>query len=496
MREVGASGLKRFSGFVYEEFLRELVGWKGVAIYKEMANNDPTVNAVLFAITMLCRGVQWRAKPASEQPYDKEAADFLESCMNDMSQSWTDTISEILTMLQYGYSAHEIVYKRRCGQSGPGWMKSKHADGRIGWRKIPLRSQDTIYRWLFDDHGGIKGVQQLAPPHYYLTEIPIEKMLLFRTAIDKNNPEGRSILRGAYRPWYMKKNIENIEAIGIERDLAGLPVALVPPELLSSGANAGQKAILQNLKEIVTNIRRDEQEGIVFPMAYDTNGKLMYELKLLSTGGQRQFDTDKIIQRYDQRIAMTALADFILIGHSNVGSFALQSSKTELFSVAIGAFLDIIADVFNRFAIPRLFELNDFEVTDYPTLVHGDLETIDLKDLGAYISSLASAGYPLFPSTDGELEKYLMKIAGLPEPIDPLRTVSQVVAPPRKTTDEFVKQVEIPYDDKQRPQGANSGDTTPVNGQPATPIVTNATGDTEQQSAMRAAAARQLTLNV
>jgi hypothetical protein len=479
-REIGASGLKRFSGFVFEEFLNELVGWNGVRIYKEMGDNDPTVSALLFAIKMLCRRVPWRVEPASDQPYDKEAGEFLESCMNDMSQTWIDTIDEVLEMLRYGYNVNEIVYKRRCGESFDPSMRSKHNDGRIGWRKLPTRSQDTIYRWQFDDHGGIQGVEQLAPPHYYHVTIPVEKMLLFRTTVNKNNPEGRSILRGAYRPWYMKKNIENIEAIGVERDLAGLPVALVPPELLSSSASTIQKNILGNIKEIVTNIRRDEQEGIVFPMAYDNNGKLMYELKLLSTGGQRQFDTDKIITRYDKRILMVALADFILLGQENVGSFALSSSKTNIFSTAIGAFLDIIADVFNRFAVPRLFALNDFRMSDHPRISHGDLESVDLKELGDYISKLAGAGMPLFPNI--ELEKYLMKVASMPEPLEQAPEMDLHIEPTEPETPGKV--VEIPAVPTQTPTGlAKPSDTTPVNGQPKPEkVVTNISGNTEVTS--------------
>ncbi|WP_155274431.1 hypothetical protein [Piscirickettsia salmonis] len=45
---------------------------------------------------------------------------------------------------------------------------------------------------------------------------------MFRTTSRKGNPEGRSILRNAYQPWYYKKNLESIESIGIERNLVGL----------------------------------------------------------------------------------------------------------------------------------------------------------------------------------------------------------------------------------------------------------------------------------
>lgn len=487
-REVGATGLKRFSGFIFEEFLRELTGWKAIAIYKEMRWNDPVIWACLYAIEMMCRRVPWRVQPASTQPFDLEAAEYLETCMNDMSETWIDTISEIFSFLPYGYSVHEICYKRRCGDVLDPSMRSKYSDGRIGWRKLPIRSQDTIYRWQFDDHGGIQGVEQLAPPHYYHVTIPVEKMLLFRTSVEKNNPEGRSLLRGAYFSWYKKKNIENIEGIGIERDLAGLPVIECPSEILSANASVEQKALLANLKSIVINVRRDEQEGVIMPMAYDTSGKPLFNLKLLTTGGSRQFDTDKVVQRYDQRIAMTMLADFILLGHEKVGSFALASSKTNLFATALGALLDIVSDVFNRYAVPRLFALNpDFEISDYPKIMHGDTEQVDLNDLGNYIQKLSMAGFPLFPNMD--LEKHLLKVANCPEPIEP-ETMEDMQVEAKSGT-KPKKIVEIPEDD-----GNKLGDQTdPVNQKPGTSkAITNLTGNTETTSGIGAAAETQAAL--
>lgn len=479
MRQVGSTGLRRFSGFIYEEFLKELTGWMGVAVFKEMADNDATVGGILFTIDKLCRRVPWRVQPASQQPFDIEAAEFLETCMDDMDTTWIDQIAEILSMLTYGFSVHELVYKRRCGDGFNPTMRSKYQDGRIGWRGIPIRSQDSIYRWQFDDHGGIQGVEQLAPPHYYHVTIPTEKMLLFRTTIHKNNPEGRSMLRSAYRSWYMKKNIENIEAIGVERDLAGLPMALVPPEMLTQGASAAQKALLGEIKQIVTNVRRDEQEGLVFPLMYDQNGKLLYDFKLLSTGGSRQFDTNKIIERYDQRIAMSCLADFLLLGgQSSTGSWAMHSDKTKIFSSAIGAFLDIICDTFNRFAIPRLFALNDFQISDYPKIVHGDLQSVDLKELGDYITKLSQAGMMMFP--DPELEKYLREAANLPIPPDPMKEPDQQVQP--KHMEQPEKVTEIPGLPIQTPTGLNvPADTTPVNQKPPVQTVTtNESGTTDE----------------
>jgi len=415
--ELGATGLTRFGGWISEEWLNDLQGVKGIRIYKEMRDNDPVIGAILFALKMLIRQASWRIDAAGDSQADREAADFLKSCMGDMSHSWNDFIAEVLSMLVFGWSLHEICYKRRLGDNRDPAKRSKHNDGRIGWRKIPIRAQETLFEWVFDDDGGIKAMRQQPPPDYKLRAIPIEKALLFRTETSKNNPEGRSILRNAWRPYYFKKNIEEIEGIGIERDLAGLPVALVPPELLSPNATDEQKAVLKSIKELVTKLRRDEMEGVVFPAEDLPDGKKTgYKLTLLSAGGnsRRNFDTNAIITRYDQRIAMTVMADFIMLGHEKVGSFALSSSKTELFSLAVGAILDSIEEVLNTYAVPRLFSLNSFQgLSGLPKLVHGDVETPDLKELGEYISALAGAGVNLFP--DDQLENYLREAANFPK---------------------------------------------------------------------------------
>ena len=414
--EIGSSGLHQYGGEIQQDFLRQLRGKQAYANYREMADNDPVIGAMLHAIEMLIRAVDWSVEPADDE--DERAiteAEFVSSCLGDMSDSWADTLAAIMGFLVYGYSYHEIVYKRRQGYTKDPRTRSKHSDGRIGWRKLPTRSQETIDRWDLDPSGGIKGAYQNDPNSSKkgVVFLPIEKCLLFRTTSKLNNPQGRSVLRNAFIPWYYKRRIQEIEAIGIERDLAGLPVALVPPQLLSNAATSEERAALDAIKQIVRNVKRDEQEGIVFPLAYDPEtGNPAYDLKLLSTGGRRQFDTDAIIARYDQRIAMTVLADFLLLGHENVGSQALSVSKVDLFVRSLDAYLSEIAEVFNQHAIPRLMRLNGVDEALAPTLTWSTPKSVDLASIGSFVTSLAQAGAPLFP--DENLEGYLRGIAGLP----------------------------------------------------------------------------------
>lgn len=430
--EFGRIGQKRVGGFYSEEFLKELKGRKGMEVYKEMTSNDEVIGAIDTVIELIIRQVTWDVEAGGKKTQvDQKAAEFVKSCLDDMQKTWTDTIAEILSFIDYGWSFHEIVYKFRRGVQVDRRYRSKYDDGLIGWAKLPIRAQDTLWEWQVDNEDNLLGMTQLPPPTYQLLTIPIEKALHFRTTSAKDNPEGRSIWRRAYRPWYFKKRIQEIEGIGIERDLAGLPV-LIPPESVDI-YNTNDPEMVKTLAwatKTVTSIRRDSMEGVVIPYGWT--------LQLLNSGGRRNFDTSKVIERYDTRIAMLGLADFMLLGHQNTGSYALSSDKTELFTLALKAFLGIICEVFNNQAIPRLIDLNASAfrgLTGYPQLKHGDVEAPNLKDLSAFIKDMTGVGV-IVPGP--ELERYVRQVANLPEEAEAAfdREQRQKPNPNANTTDE------------------------------------------------------------
>ena len=287
------------------------------------------------------------------------------------------------------------------------------------------------------------GMTQMPPPSFQLYTIPTSKALLFRTKSRKDNPEGRSILRNAYRCWYFKRRIQEIEGIGVERDLAGLPVLHAPSELdIWNQDDENAVRIRMELESIVQQIRRDELEGVVLPQGY--------ELELLSSGGTRQFDTNSIINRYDTRIAMTVLADFIFLGHQQNGSWALSSDKTEMFAMAIGAFLDMICETFNSQGIPSLIDMNGkhFEgITDYPKMTHGDIEDADITKISSYIKDMTGIGV-LIP--DDGLEDYIRRVGHLPKRNSDTRVSNDIREqyknqnqPPEPQTNKDKKQEEL-----------------------------------------------------
>lgn len=428
--EIGSTGLHYSSGYVYEEFLPKLRWPRAGDIYLEMSSNDPVITAILLCARQLVRNVTWSVEDASDSPEDKAAGEFLRECMEDMSTPWTSTIDDILSFFEYGWSYNEIVYKHRTGKVGRG-HNSKYSDGRIGWHKIVGRSQRTLESWKIDEKtGSILGMNQYTEKGTVF--IPIEKALLFRTTTARNNPEGKSLLRGAYRPWYFKKHIEEVEGIGIERDLAGLPV-VTAPEGVDVWSNDNPKAVetRADALKLVSSIRRDRNEGVLMPFGWT--------LELLSSGSSRQFDTSAVINRYDQRIAITMLADIVMLGADKVGSFALANVKQSMLGACLDALMSNVVDIFNTIAIPRLFALNTFNITKYPQMKISKVVAPDTDKIANYISKLSGAKMPLFPDVD--LENYLRSLVNFPAVTEneELRERQERVAGVNDTSDKGTK---------------------------------------------------------
>jgi hypothetical protein len=412
-RELGATGLRFSGGFVLEEFLPQLQGTLARQAYREMSDNDPVIGGILLAFNEVMGRLDWHIeKPEEATAEELVAYDFIAGAFEDTEDTWDVTLSEILSMLVYGWSWMEVVYKIRGGQKNPSKMyRSKYSDGRIGWRNFAIRSQDSYLRWDFDEWGNVKGLvqQDISTGMHY---IPLEKSLLFRTSEFKNNPEGISMLRRAYTSWYYKKRIQEIEAIGIERDLAGYPVVYAPQEWFSPDADAGTIQSLQAIQSLVTNIKRNQSEGVVLPHLTDESGNKVLTLELLSSGGSRNFDTGAIIDRYNKMIATSMLADFVLLGQGSVGSFALGSQKLESWQMIVESLAKSIAEVFNKNAIEKLLRLNGIECQHPPKLVFGSVARTDLASLAPYLSALADSG--ILSMDDPDLEAWARQQADIP----------------------------------------------------------------------------------
>jgi hypothetical protein len=376
-----------------------------------MAESSPVIGAALRAWESLVLSAGYRVDPADDSPEAAELAEFCASCIEDMEGPFAETLSELFTYRVFGFVLLELVYKRRSGPSDDPARDSAFADGRTGWRRWAPRAQETIVRWEFRDGEPVAAVQQT--PEGPQVTIPLERCIHVVARRRKNNPEGISLLRNAFEPYYYAKHIMRIEAIGIERDLAGLPVVRVPVEVYNDPTKRSA------WEALASDLRRDEQAGLVLPRAFDpvTNQEL-YDVSLLSTAGQRQVDTDTVVARYERLMLRSLLVDWLALGDSGTGSYAQSVNRVDVFLRSVQGELQLVEDAITTQGFRRLLRLNGLPVELTPRFRFNDLTRRDIQAFAQALSSLVSAGV-VVPGE--EVRAVVYETLGLPyaEPEEP-----------------------------------------------------------------------------
>lgn len=400
-REIGVTGLRRWGENVDDELHPRLKGDKLARELRDMAENSAVIAGYLLLQEMFCRRADWNIVAAGESAEAIACADFVRECQHDMEQSWQEFLSEVLSMSIYGWAWHEMLFKVR-------------EDGRIGWRAFAPRAQESLDGWDFDEGGRVRGMFQCAEHDYKRRYIPLAKSLHFRIRSGKNNPEGRSLIRGAYRAWHFCKRIEEIEVVGISRDFAGMMIIEAPPEVMAAKPeNTDLWAQRQQLEKLAMQMSRGEYDGCVVPCEMYNGTQTGFKFRLLNSGGTRQIDTSGVIRRLESRMMVVVLAEGQLTGIDKHGSNALRDVATNTLTMSLGGIMEAIQEPINRFAIPMLCQLNGYSREVWPRLQYGDIETPELTQVAAYISQLKAAG---FIDADDTIKKHLREYADLPPP--------------------------------------------------------------------------------
>lgn len=395
--EIGYSGLQLFNGISNEEIKRELNWPQSAKTYKEMSYHT-AVNSCLSLYDNLISKVDWRVNPPKDATAkEKEETAFIESCLNDMDDSFVNFIRDALSSNIYGFSVHEKVFRKRYISNN-----SLYNDGKVGLKKLAIRHQESISRFIPNDNNSdFIGVEQLATMGNMgysaagktSVILPREKYLHIKVGRNRGDPFGKSPLRDVYLAWRYLTVIQEIEASGVARDLQGLPVLEIPAQYMSADASAEQKAIYENFKNVVRNIQNNSQSGIILPSATDpeTRAKL-FSLTLLNSDGKKSFDTSKVKEFYQNQIYTGLFGDVLVLGQGGVGSFALGQIKNSLTGTAVEAMLDNIVEEFNRDVIRQLYKVNGMDASRACTLDYENLHTVDMETVSKFWQRVSSTG--------------------------------------------------------------------------------------------------------
>lgn len=421
---VGYNGLKTINGYIYEEGKVELRWPECIKTFKRMSY-DSTIVAANNAIDVLISRVKWKfAVPDGASEAAQEAAKFLTYCMDNMDdQTWRQFINEVGSYRVYGYHVAEKIFSE---------VKRGKWQGKLKWRNLATRAQDTIGEWKWADNDPDKivaAVQDLSLVGTDLTrytnrlagktdiEIPRNKIMLFRYNVKKNNPMGTSPLLGCYIPWKQKTAIEEYELVGVSKDLGGLIDIGISADYLAKAYEnpTGPEAqVIAALQQNATDMHAGDQTFVQRPISYDDNGKPLFEFNLLGVqGGGKQFDLNAIINRKQNEMLTVFMADVLKMGQDKVGSYSLSDTKTNLLSMGVQCHLDLISDTVNTDLVPQTLALNGWllEQEEMPFLTYEDLED---QDRGEYAKALqqASAVNMILPTP--EAISHTHKIMGIP----------------------------------------------------------------------------------
>ena len=441
LTERGVVGITEWNGRPTERYLSSLEGATGIAKFAEMLRKEPSCFTADRLVRLTAQQTKWAVVPASDASEDRRAAEFLEQCMGDMSHSLPVAVDDAMTSQWFGFSLLEIVWKRRQGRNvARGLPSSAYDDGAVGIRKLAIRRQETIDRWLFDKNGGVQGVVQL-DDNYQEVAIPIEKVLLFNVIRDRGNPEGLAIGEVAYKVYHMLENFEIIDGIGAERSHVGLPVI----RWLQKPSDADKAAAETMAANLVVN----EQQYVTLPGT-------MAEFELVSITNTNADALRARINQLRWEIVGIVFGNYIRLGTTDTGNRALSETLADAFTKGVDAMLTSgIAEVFNLHLVPRLFASNpQFKLTQYPRLQPAKVHTLPLFVL-QYLDSMQN--WLLNAPTEDNL--WLREMLGMPYiALRPREPEPPQTETPNPTTESSTETPEEPDEPDEEPEDEDDDD--------------------------------------
>lgn len=417
----GRSGRAHTDGFLeLEELNLDLQGLSGLRIYDEMWRTHADVRR---SLSMVCNPLiagTWTVEPYGGDEADEKAlehAEFVRWWLFDfLRPGFKLHLAEAVPLFtRAGFAPFEVIWRAGTWNGRP----------ILAPRKLDVRLPRTIQRWFEDELGDLTEIEQFvaADPARVraglesgLVRIKAQDLVYYRVGAEGNNWEGVSLLRPAYRHWYILEKIERLDAIAQERESTGIPVVYPP-------ANKADDPVLDDIAAELAKLKAGEEAWIIMPgpHAQDLSENAAVEgwrLDILGfsggSGGSTR-DPTKSMSYHRDAIAAAVVAEFMRLGQAGEGARATADVQQDPFYAGVEALADIVLSPWNDELIPRLIALNFDDADGAPRVVMDNADSTSLSDLASFVQNLVSA-QALVP--DPPLEDWLRERGGMP-PADP-----------------------------------------------------------------------------
>jgi len=395
LREMGSGGVSFFGGLIdNDEFNNDLSGKKGVETYDKMRRTDAQVQALLYAVQLPVLAADWVIQRPKDN--EEEAAKITDEHIAFVQDN---------LFIRVDFQAF-LRHAMSCLWAGFSWFEKVYVieDGQWHIAKLSPRLASTLYKWWTDESDNLirvtqrtkttgnrkKRVRGESDPNE--VDLQKDKIVVFSFQQEGNNYEGMSLLRGAYKHWFIKDNIYRIDAIRHERFAIGVPHIELPEEWDTDDLLAAQK--------IGKNWKGGSQSYVVTPQGWG--------IEIIQMTGSA-LDVMSTIQHHNEEIAKAGLAQFINFGTTQTGTRALGEVTTNFFYDALLALTNWMSEIINRDVIWPLMDIN-FPNQPRPVLQATDIGAISMSELLAALRIMGDT----FITPDLELENRLRGLLNLP----------------------------------------------------------------------------------
>lgn len=392
VQDVGSYGTEIYAGYIYEEYLSALQGYRRAYEFDKMRRGDYQVKMILSAVKNPIRSAKWIVQPGDDSKEAQDDAKLIEHILfNDLGKTWRKILSEILTVLEFGFSPFEITNKIGVHpEFGP------YLGVRLGYR-----SPKTIHRFNVNpEDGSLVSISQFANGDLNKTvDIPAHWVMLFNLDQEGANYEGTSMLRPCYGAWRRKDVYLKLNAVGIEKFAVPTPIVEVPDAKV-------YQTEYDNMIQALERYTQHHANYLTHPKGWTLNLQ------------SNTYDPQKVetsIDNEDKRMTKAFLANFLELGMSGTGAYALSNDLSDFFLSGIEYIADEIKEPFNTQLIPYLVKLNRGERKVYPKLMTSGISDKTGKEF-AEMLKLFIDGKVVVP--DDKLETFVRKQSNLPEKSD------------------------------------------------------------------------------
>ena len=397
-----------------------------VATYEQMVK-DTTLAAALNAVQTIAVRVPRFIQPYDESTTHKNRADFVEQCLgisndvNDMTHSFDDFLREVLSMNQYGFSIHEQVFRLRRNK-----YDSKYDDGKVGIKRLPIRPQNTIEEFKYDEDGrelvgvvqrqstartfALRKINALTKDSSGNITIPVERLLVFKAAGANGKAEGVSPLAYVYDTWTDYRRYKDLEGIAASKNLNGLPVIWMPSEYMTEDAEDSYSQVYKTLRDGVSKIAIGEQSSLVLPSDREDmtgQGGKLFDFTLMSASSSNITAITAIIERLKQEMLLCLFASELSEG--------IDSTKTSMLNMLVENRIKEVFTVLNNVLIPNLFKMNGWDATKTPKIKYGKLREIPFE---AFAKAMQQTKATKLIAVTAKNINYIAEELGLPDRVN------------------------------------------------------------------------------